>query len=112
MPRALPPPAPPGRLALIAEVAPAVHAVLEDRLGVSPALIAPHVALGGDLAIDSLDLLEAVLDLESVFRIHVPEREIDRVQTVADLVHVVARYLWERDHPEPVAARRSEREAA
>jgi acyl carrier protein len=89
-----------------------VYAVLEDRLGVSPELIGPHVAIGDDLAIDSLDLLDAVLDLESVFQIHVPERDIDRLQTVADLVHVVAKYVWERDHPEPFAPRRAEREAA
>jgi acyl carrier protein len=112
MPHALPVSPPVGRFGLVAYVTPTVHAVLEDRLGVSPALIGPHVALGDDLAIDSLDLLEAVLDLESVFHIHVPERDIDCLRTVADLVHVVAKYLWERDHPEPFVPRRAEREAA
>jgi acyl carrier protein len=112
MPHALPVPPSLGRIGLVAHVTPTVHAVLEDRLGVSPALIGPYVALGDDLAIDSLDLLDAVIDLESVFQIHVPERDIDRLQTVADLVHVVAKYVWERDHPEPFVSRRAEREAA
>jgi acyl carrier protein len=90
-----------GRFGLVARVAPTVHAILNDRLGIGPELLGPHVALGDDLAVDSLDLLEVVIDLESAFGICVPEREIDRVRTVADLVHVVAKYLWERDHPEP-----------
>ena len=90
-----------GRAGLVAHVAPTVYAVLDERLGIGPELLGPHVALGDDLAVDSLDLLEVVIDLESAFAICVPEREVDRLRTVADLVHVVARYLWERDHPEP-----------
>jgi len=90
-----------GRLGLVAFVTPTVYTILDDRLGVSPAFLAPNVALGDDLAVDSLDLLELVIDLESVFGIVVPERDIDRVRTVSDLIRVVARYLWERDHAEP-----------
>jgi len=64
-------------------------------------LEAVRALLGDDLAIDSLDLLQVVLDCESVFGIVVPEREVDRIRSVADLIHVVAKYLWERDRPEP-----------
>jgi acyl carrier protein len=91
----------PGRFGLVAAVAPTVYALLTDRLGVGPELLGPHVALGADLAVDSLDLLEVVIELESAFGIVVPERELDRLRTVADLVHVIAKYRWERDHPEP-----------
>jgi len=90
-----------GRLGLVAYVTPTVYAILDERLGVSPALLSPHVSLAEDLAVDSLDLMEVVIDLESVFGVVVPEREIDRVRTVSDLIRVVARYLWERDRAEP-----------
>ena len=90
-----------GRLGLVALVTPTVHAILDERVGVSPAFLSPNVALGDDLGVDLLDLLELVIDLESVFGIVVPEHDIDRVRTVADLIRVVARYLWERDHAEP-----------
>jgi acyl carrier protein len=90
-----------GPLGLIAYVTPAVHAILDERLGLSPALLGPHVSLADDLAADSLDLLEVVIDLESAFGIVLAEREIDRVRTVSDLVRVVARHLWQRDRPEP-----------
>jgi acyl carrier protein len=90
-----------GRLGLVASVAPTVYGLLHDRLGVSPQLLGPHVALGDDLAVDSLDVLDLMIDLESAFGIVVPEREIDRLRTAADLVHTIAKFVWERDHPEP-----------
>ena len=89
------------RLGLIAYVTPTVHAILDDRLGVSPALLGPHVSLADDLAADSLDLMEVVVDLETVFAIVMAEREVDRVRTLSDLIRLVARYLWERDRAEP-----------
>lgn len=93
-----------GRYGLVAFVAPTVHRILDERLGIAPELLGPYVALGDDLAVDSLDVLEIVIELESVFGIVVPERDVDGLRTVADLVHVVAKYLWERDHAEPFAA--------
>jgi acyl carrier protein len=90
-----------GRLGVVASVAPTVYGLLHDRLGVGPELLGPHVALGDDLAVDSLDVLELVIELESAFGVVLPEREIDRMRTVADLVHTLAKYVWERDHPEP-----------
>ena len=89
------------RLGLVAHVAPTVYAVLDERLDIGLELLGPHVVLGDDLAVHPLDLLEVVIDLESAFAICVPEREIDHLRTVADLVHVIAKYVWERDHPEP-----------
>ncbi len=93
------------RLGVVAAVTRAVYAVLDEHLAIGPALLGPHVMLVDDLAIDSLDLLDVVIDLESAFGIVVPEREIDRLRTVGDLVQVVARFLWERDHPEPFRRR-------
>jgi len=94
-------PAPLSRLGLIAYVAPTVHAILDQRLGVTPALLGPHVSLADDLAADSLDVMEVVVDLESAFNIVFAERELDRVRTVSDLIRLVARYLWARDRAEP-----------
>ena len=89
------------RLGLVAYVTPTVHAILDERLGVSPALLGSETSLLDDLAADRARLADVVVDLESVFGIVVAESEIDRVRTVSDLVRVVARYLWERDRAEP-----------
>jgi acyl carrier protein len=91
---------------LVTLVEPVVRGVVSDRLGVAPDALRVPVSLVDDLAVDSLDLLELVIDLESVFAIVIPEREIDRVRTVGDLAELVAKYVWERDHPEPFTARR------
>jgi acyl carrier protein len=89
------------RLGLVAYVTPTVHTILDERLGVSPALLGSDTSLLDDLAADRARLTDVVVDLESVFGIVVAESEIDRVRTVSDLVRVVARYLWERDRAEP-----------
>jgi acyl carrier protein len=94
-----------GRFGLVASVAPTVYGLLTDRLGIGAELLGPHVALGDDLAVDSLDLLDVVIELESAFTIVIPERELDRLCTVADLIHVIAKYRWERDHSEPFESR-------
>ena len=88
-------------MGVLALVTPGVYGILTDRLGIGPELLGPQAMLGDDLAIDSLDLLEVVLDCESAFGIVVPEREVDRIRSVTDLVHVVAKYVWERDSPVP-----------
>jgi acyl carrier protein len=88
-------------MGVVALVVPGVHDILDERLGIGPELLGSRTLLGDDLGIDSLDLLEVVLDCESAFGIVVPEREIDHIRSVADLVHVVAKYVWERDSPEP-----------
>jgi len=89
------------RLGLVAYVTPTVHAILDERLGVSPALLGSETSLLDDLATDRARLGDVVIDLESVFAIVVAESEVDRVRTVSDLIRVVARYLWERDRAEP-----------
>ncbi|HXJ35531.1 MAG TPA: acyl carrier protein [Candidatus Eisenbacteria bacterium] len=92
-------PPPTGRLGLFEFVEPVVRSALADHLGVEEILLAPDVSLTGDLAADSLDLLDVVIDLEERLAIAVPERDIDRVRSVSDLVHVVVTHLWNRDHP-------------
>ena len=99
-------PPPTGRLGLLEFVEPTVHAIVSERLGVAADLLARRVSLVDDLAVDSLDLLELVIDLESAFAIVIPEREVDRVHTIADLAELVAKYVWERAHPEPFGPRR------
>jgi acyl carrier protein len=94
------------RIDLVTRVEPVVRGVVSDRLGVPADALRVPVSLVDDLAVDSLDLLEIVIDLESAFTIVIPEREIDRVRTIADLAELVAKYVWERDHPEPFPARR------
>jgi acyl carrier protein len=46
-----------------------------------------------DLAIDSLSILEIVVDVEYQFQIRVPEEELSAIRTVSDTVNTVQKYL-------------------
>ena len=39
-----------------------------------------------DLKADSLDIVELIMDLEQEFNIEIPDEELPKVQTVADIV--------------------------
>lgn len=63
-----------------------VRGVMADSLGVETTSLAPHVSLRDDLAADSLDLLELALAIEDDLGISLPERVLDEVRTVGELV--------------------------
>jgi len=47
-----------------------------------------------DLAIDSLSILEIVVDVEYQFQIKVPEDELSAIRTIGDTVNTVQKYLY------------------
>lgn len=67
-----------------------------DRLGERLALALESLSLDDplkDLGLDSLDVVELVMELEEEFDINIPDEDAERIQTVADLI----RYLRQRD---------------
>jgi acyl carrier protein len=57
--------------------------------GLPAASIADTASFRGDLALDSLSLLELVVHLEFGFKIKVPEHDVVGLNTVADVVDYV-----------------------
>ena len=47
-----------------------------------------------DLAIDSLSILEIVVDVEYQFQIKVPEEELSAIRTISDTINTVQKYLY------------------
>lgn len=45
-----------------------------------------------DLGLDSLDLIEIWIDLESYFKIDIPEEESKNIKTVKDIIDLVNKY--------------------
>jgi acyl carrier protein len=66
-----------------------VRRVVAERVGVDAELLVPDLLLADELALDSLDVTEVVLDLESVFRIRVPDRQVRKLRTFGDVLHTV-----------------------
>ena len=60
--------------------------IVTDRLNVEEEQIKPEASCVEDLGADSLDIVELIMDLEQEFNIEIPDEELPKVQTVADIV--------------------------
>jgi acyl carrier protein len=49
-------------------------------------------SLREDLAIDSLDLVELLLELEEQFGVTIPDHEAEQIKTIADAIRLIERY--------------------
>jgi acyl carrier protein len=76
-----------------------VVAVLTQRLGISPEVVAPTAELAEDLGVDSVDAVEFALALEREFNVILPDEVIADVRTVQDVVDLVC----QRTAPSEVA---------
>jgi acyl carrier protein len=59
------------------------------RLGLPPEQIVPEARLVEDLGLDSLDAVELAIAVERKFEIDVPEEELTKLKTVADMLALV-----------------------
>jgi acyl carrier protein len=60
---------------------------------IDPEKIDDFASYKDDLAIDSLSILEIVVDVEYQFQINVPEDELSAIRTLSDTVNTVQKYL-------------------
>ena len=68
------------------EIVARLKEIIIDRLDVEEEQIAPEASFVEDLGADSLDIVELIMDLEQEFNIEIPDEELPKVQTVADIV--------------------------
>jgi acyl carrier protein len=71
---------------------------LRDRLGEYGVLI-EQLALGKtirQLGLDSLDIVELIMELEEECEITIPENEAERIKTIADAIRYIAEELRRR----------------
>ncbi len=66
-----------------------IKKVLVESANVDANKVTMEANLKDDLAIDSLDAVELVLDLETKFDIKIEDEEIESLVTVADIVKLV-----------------------
>jgi acyl carrier protein len=63
-----------------------VRDIIAKQLDIDGASITMNSRLIDDLKADSLDIVELIMDLEQEFNIEIPDEELPKVQTVADIV--------------------------
>jgi acyl carrier protein len=71
------------------EVADALREIMAARLGLTAEQIVPEARLVEDLGLDSLDAVELAIAVERKFDIEVPEEELTKLKTVADMLALV-----------------------
>ena len=63
-----------------------VRESIAKQLDIDPNTITMESKLIDDLKANSLDIVELIMDLEQEFNIEIPDEELPKVQTVADIV--------------------------
>jgi acyl carrier protein len=63
-----------------------VKAIIVDKLGVEESQVTPNASLTADLNADSLDTVELIMEFEKEFGISIPDDEMTKINTVADII--------------------------
>ena len=63
-----------------------VQAILARQLRVDPAKVVPEAQIKKDLGADSLDILQLLMRIEDQYGIVIPDQELAKFDTVADVV--------------------------
>lgn len=66
-----------------------VRFVLADVLHVDKREVSTDMTIAGDLAADSLDLYQIMLEIEKIYRIEISAGEFRGIRTVQDILHLI-----------------------
>ena len=73
------------------EVQSRVEKLIVEHLGVESEKVTREASFVDDLGADSLDVIELAMAVEEEFGIEVPDDEVNKIDTVGDLIDYVAR---------------------
>jgi len=76
-----------------------VRDVFQSALKVDPARLQPDTVLRDELALDSLDMVEVVYELEERFDVQIPEDRVGRISTFQEVVDGLAEALNAKGEP-------------
>lgn len=68
------------------EIAAQVREIFRETLSIQPDKLQPATNLRNDLALDSLDMIEVVYEMEDRFDVQIPEEKIQEIATFAQIV--------------------------
>jgi acyl carrier protein len=67
-----------------------------ERLGVNKDIVTPTLSLADDIAWDSLEIVELIMELEEEFGITIPDEEAEKIKTVGDAIDYIANAISEK----------------
>lgn len=75
------------------EIAEKVRKLISDRVIVAPDKVTPEAKIVEDIGADSLDQVEIVMAVEDEFTIEIPDEDVDKIETVGQVVDYVCTRL-------------------
>ena len=70
----------------MSEITNKVIAIIVDKLGVDESEVTPGASFTNDLAADSLDTVELIMELEKEFDVQIPDDQAEKIATVGDAI--------------------------
>ena len=70
-----------------------VKAILAAQFEVEESTITPATHLVDDLGADSIDVVDMLMSLEDEFDVEIPDSDIERIRTVAEIVTFIEEHL-------------------
>jgi acyl carrier protein len=77
----------------ITQISSKVKMILVEKLGVEEPALKNNASFTDDLNLDSLDVLEAFVELEKEFGIKIPDEDAEKLTTVGSLVNYIANHV-------------------
>ena len=66
-----------------------IKQLLVGRFSIDPAIIVPNADMQKDLGLDSMDAIDLLLALNETFSVRIPEKSLEGIHTVEQLVQAV-----------------------
>jgi len=70
-----------------------IKVIIEDKLGINPADYSNDSRFIEDLACDSLDVIDLVMEIEREFNIAIPDDDVNKFDTVGNLIEYVKKRI-------------------
>jgi acyl carrier protein len=71
--------------------------MLRKKRHIPTLILTPRTRLQEDIGLDSIDLVELVINLEHRFHIEIPDPELENLRTVQDVLNCVDAHLTPAD---------------
>lgn len=65
-----------------------ISRIVADNTDISPESISPETTLN-ELGLDSIDLVDLVMEIEEAFSVTIPDEEFEGIKSVSDIVALI-----------------------
>lgn len=77
-----------------------VYDIIVDKLAVPRESLKKDSDLGKDLGADSLDIVELIMEFERVFKISIPDDDVEKIRTVGQITDYIKSHIATEDDGE------------